>query len=71
MFVVDISKDFDDFSNSTHITGDKSDDINIIIILLLLTILGGVILLSLIDLMTWTTLKPLIYTLSGCFDTQF
>ena len=50
-----ITNDYDSFTNCT----DNENDNNIIVKYLLLSILSGVIILSLISLIIWTTLKLL------------
>ena len=56
MYVLNITKDYDGFTNCT---GNENDDIKIYLKHLLLSVLGGVILQCLINLMIWNTLKPL------------
>ena len=59
MNVLNITDDFDSFTNGTQIKGDDNDNINIIPKLLLLSIPIDIVLVSLIGLLRWSTLKPL------------
>ena len=73
-----ISNDYDGFTTSTKIIDDGNDNVIIIFKLLFLSFPGGVLLLSLVGFVIWSTPKPLlskqvrvVYTHSGYFDTQY
>ena len=55
--VMDITDDYDSFINCTN---HQNEDIDIIIKFILLSFPSGVLLLSLIVLILYTTLKPLV-----------
>ena len=59
MYVLNITNDFDGLTNNTQIIDDGNDNFFIILKLLLLAITGSVLLISLIGLIVWPTLKPL------------
>ena len=55
MYVLKVTNGYDSFKDSTEI---DNDDINIVLKILLLSIFSRVLVLSLIRLIVWTTVKP-------------
>ena len=60
MYILNITDDYDSFTNNTKIIDGENDKIIIFIKLLLLSIPSGLLLLTLIRLFIWTILKPLL-----------
>ena len=68
--MLNITDDYDTFNNCTQSVDNENNVINIILKLLLLLMPSGLLLISLISLIIYTTLKPLLTNKWTNFYTQ-